>query len=305
MLELCIQTMDEINLLKNYNLTLAEAHRREHPVVSAVDEESLLQTTNAKKNNIKLTAYIAIGAISLFLILVLVFEPFSAMQKEQIVSIEKRPIEIETVAEPTPEYIQIEVLQFGEELVSVAPDVTQTKNVDINSQSTPTPKEVPTGTPAVKPAEANTTKAAAQSSTPAKADSKNISTPIYSLQVSGLNEAEYKIFKDAAKTNSLKMEYKILNSSDNIVWSVYAVQEGTGVYIENSEVKFLSSFNNKDEAIAYATNNINGSKALIKQERQNQSSYSVNLCCTNLENAKKIAQKSGIGNKLINIVREK
>ncbi len=67
------------------------------------------------------------------------------------------------------------------------------------------------------------------------------------------------------------------------------------------KVNHIEDFLTQSDAIEYAkSRNLD---ALIKQAGITEKSYTVKLCCSELENAKKIAQNSNITDKIIKIVR--
>jgi len=67
------------------------------------------------------------------------------------------------------------------------------------------------------------------------------------------------------------------------------------------KVNHIEDFLTQSDAVEYAkSRNLD---ALIKQVGITEKSYTVKLCCSELDNAKKIAKNSNITDKIIKIVR--
>ena len=65
----------------------------------------------------------------------------------------------------------------------------------------------------------------------------------------------------------------------------------------------MEDFLTQDDATEYARKR--NLQSLIKQINVTEKTYNIKVCCTNIDNAKKIAQNSNITDRTIKIIREK
>ena len=107
--------------------------------------------------------------------------------------------------------------------------------------------------------------------------------------------------KNISNKNNIKLEVVDAYSNTYSIWKVYEKSD-TGSEIYGAEkVNHIEDFLTQNDAVEYAKNR--NLDALIKQVGITEKSYTVKLCCSELEDAKKIAQNSNIADRIIKIVR--
>ena len=125
----------------------------------------------------------------------------------------------------------------------------------------------------------------------------------YSIVFENINTGEYNT------VNSLAAKYKLVPEIKNYVnnpvsfWRVYRIEPTSKTVIGGKNVEKVQDFTDKNAAVAYAKeHNI---QSVIRFEEEDNKIYTIKLCCTSLESAKKMAESSNIRNKTIKIIREK
>lgn len=153
----------------------------------------------------------------------------------------------------------------------------------------------------------------AETGTPAKniaatvATSPKTGTPVtkvktYAVVFEDISKDEYDFLKKAGPL--FKMNSELLDEQPKMVtvWRLYRMNDKGGILIGGKNADFIQDFNNKETAIKFAKDN--DIQAIIRPEQVNNGTYSVKFCCSNIENSKKFAENSNIGNKTIKIIRE-
>lgn len=174
-------------------------------------------------------------------------------------------------------------------------DKTQTgKKTDAIPQTPKTNKVAGTAAP-IKNVTAST-------ATPAKANTPVTKAKTYAVVFEDINKDEYDFLKKAGPL--FKMNSELLEEKPKMatVWRLYRMHDKGGILIGGKNADFLQDFNDKEEAIKFAKNN--DIQAIIRPEQVNIGTYSVRFCCSSIENSKKFAENSNIGNKTIKIIRE-
>lgn len=116
----------------------------------------------------------------------------------------------------------------------------------------------------------------------------------YSILFEDINETQYNKLTNISSTNNIKLDVADIYTNTYSIWKVYDKTESNN---------HIEDFLTKDDAIEYAKNkNID---VLIKQAEMTEKTYTVKLCCSALDNAKKIAENSNITDRVIKIIREK
>lgn len=148
-----------------------------------------------------------------------------------------------------------------------------------------------------KPAEKKTAKAAVpvQKIKPNKEKS-------YSVIFEDINRQQYDFVKKAGALFKMKGELLDSDTHNKSVWRLYRMDGGGNVEIGGKKASFIKDFADKEKAVIFAKEN--KIQAIIRAENTIDGTYSIKFCCSDLENAKKLAENSNITNKTIKIVRE-
>ncbi len=123
----------------------------------------------------------------------------------------------------------------------------------------------------------------------------------YSILFENINEKQYNKVKYLSDKNNTKLEVVDAYSNTYSIWKVYEKSDTGNEMFGTDKVNHIEDFLTQNDAVEYAkSRNLD---ALIKQVGITEKSYTVKLCCSELENAKKITQNSNITDKIIKIVR--
>ena len=118
-----------------------------------------------------------------------------------------------------------------------------------------------------------------------------------------INENQYTKVKDLSKKYNTKLEVVDAYSNTYSIWKVYEQSDAGSEVVDAVPVTHVEDFLTQEDAVEFAAKkNI---QAVIKQVGVTEKSYNIKLCCTNIDNAKKIANGSKITDKVIKIIRQK
>ena len=125
----------------------------------------------------------------------------------------------------------------------------------------------------------------------------------YAVLFENINENQYTKVKDLSKKYNTKLEVVDAYSNTYSIWKVYEQNDAGSEVVDAVAVTHVEDFLTQEDAVEFAAKrNI---KAVIKQIGVTEKSYNIKLCCTNIDNAKKIANGSSITDKIIKIIRQK
>lgn len=123
----------------------------------------------------------------------------------------------------------------------------------------------------------------------------------YSILFENIDEKQYNKIKELSEKNNTKFEVVDAYSNTYSVWKVYEKSDAGNEMFGADRVNHIEDFLTQSDAVEYAKKR--NLDALIKQVGITEKTYTVNLCCSELESAKKIAQNSNITDKIIKIIR--
>lgn len=311
--------MAEINLYKNFNLSLADIYNADVNSLDIVEQNKAIPAKTGSIKRFIITFFIAILIFAVVTAGVLFYlKTFSGVTWHKGSTVDSTTQE--TNPDPaTTGYVQIQVIEFAGD--SNTPDTgTQASHLEpmpvivrpvepqeppsSTSSATLTERPVPVE-PSAKPNEIPAVKtqpqAAKQPAIPAKPP---VTVPMYAIDVTGLTDSDYKVLKSLADSKQLKLT----GSKETVagkIWVVYKAQRGTGLFIEGVEVYPSNSFTSRAEALSYAENSTkSGETVLIKPQDSILESYSAKICCTDIDKAKLLAQESGITDKIFKIRKQ-
>ena len=123
----------------------------------------------------------------------------------------------------------------------------------------------------------------------------------YSILFENIDEKQYNKVKKLSEKNNTRLEVVDAYSNTYSIWKVYEKSDTGNEMFGTDKVNHIEDFLTQSDAVEYAkSRNLD---ALIKQVGITEKSYTVKLCCSELDNAKKIAKNSNITDKIIKIVR--
>ena len=125
----------------------------------------------------------------------------------------------------------------------------------------------------------------------------------YAVVFEDLNKEQYEFVIKAGTIFKMKPDLLSSNPDLTTVWRLYRVGGVGDVLIGGQKAEFIKDFDNKEDAVQFAKDN--KIQSIIRSEDINSGTYTVKLCCSILENAKKFAENSNILNKTIKIIQEK
>ncbi len=239
---------------------------------------------------------------------------------EKVVEVVEAPPPPDTRTEEEKQgYVQIQIFEFADTPVETITEpaaqndnytgkVIQTAQTANTAKSTGiiNNKETEKNTDKTKDSEKQTTaKSAAvkkeQKNTEKKAPAPAPVVKKYSILFENIDEKQYNKVKELSDKNNTKLEVVDAYSNTYSIWKVYEKSDTGNEMFGTDKVNHIEDFLTQSDAVEYAkSRNLD---ALIKQVGITEKSYTVKLCCSELENAKKIAQNSNITDKIIKIVR--
>ena len=187
--------------------------------------------------------------------------------------------------------------------VQIAQNNAQTKNIPVNNYKE---TEKNTDNKKVDENKKQEVKKERPVNKPIKQESekKQAAAPViktYSILFENIDEKQYNKVKEISEQNNTKLEVVDAYSNTYSVWKVYEKSDTGSEMFGDNKVNHIEDFLTQNDAVEYAKNrNID---ALIKQVGITEKTYTIKLCCSELEQAKQIAQKSNITDRIIKIVR--
>lgn len=301
--------MHNLNLYSYYDKSLADVNR-----------EYLESLKNKPKrvSRSKLNKKVALAA-AITLATGLIIANYLGVFSEKVVEVVEAPPPVDTRTEEEKQgYVQIQIFEFADTPVETITEPA-TQNDNYTGKVIQTAKAENIAKPAVnnsKEAEKNTDKTkenekqtAAKSAT-IKKEQKNTEkkapppAPVikkYSILFENIDEKQYNKVKELSEKNNTRLEVVDAYSNTYSIWKVYEKSDTGNEMFGTDKVNHIEDFLTQSDAVEYAkSRNLD---ALIKQVGITEKSYTVKLCCSELDNAKKIAQNSNITDKIIKIVR--
>ena len=301
--------MHNLNLYSYYDKSLADVNR-----------EYLESLKNKPKrvSRSKLNKKVALAA-AITLATGLIIANYLGVFSEKVVEVVEAPPPVDTRTEEEKQgYVQIQIFEFADTPVETITEPA-TQNDNYTGKVIQTAKAENIAKPAVnnsKEAEKNTDKTkenekqtAAKSAT-IKKEQKNTEkkapppAPVikkYSILFENIDEKQYNKVKELSEKNNTRLEVVDAYSNTYSIWKVYEKSDTGNEMFGTDKVNHIEDFLTQSDAVEYAkSRNLD---ALIKQVGITEKSYTVKLCCSELDNAKKIAKNSNITDKIIKIVR--
>lgn len=301
--------MHNLNLYSYYDKSLADVNR-----------EYLESLKNKPKrvSRSKLNKKVALAA-AITLATGLIIANYLGVFSEKVVEVVEAPPPVDTRTEEEKQgYVQIQIFEFADTPVETITEPA-TQNDNYTGKVIQTAKAENIAKPAVnnsKEAEKNTDKTkeiekqTAAKSAAAKKEQKNTEkkapppAPVikkYSILFENIDEKQYNKVKKLSEKNNTRLEVVDAYSNTYSIWKVYEKSDTGNEMFGTDKVNHIEDFLTQSDAVEYAkSRNLD---ALIKQVGITEKSYTVKLCCSELDNAKKIAQNSNITDKIIKIVR--
>lgn len=301
--------MHNLNLYSYYDKSLADVNR-----------EYLESLKNKPKrvSRSKLNKKVALAA-AITLATGLIIANYLGVFSEKVVEVVEAPPPVDTRTEEEKQgYVQIQIFEFADTPVETITEPA-TQNDNYTGKVIQTAKAENIAKPAVnnsKEAEKNTDKTkeiekqTAAKSAAAKKEQKNTEkkapppAPVikkYSILFENIDEKQYNKVKKLSEKNNTRLEVVDAYSNTYSIWKVYEKSDTGNEMFGTDKVNHIEDFLTQSDAVEYAkSRNLD---ALIKQVGITEKSYTVKLCCSELDNAKKIAKNSNITDKIIKIVR--
>lgn len=301
--------MHNLNLYSYYDKSLADVNR-----------EYLESLKNKPKrvSRSKLNKKVALAA-AITLATGLIIANYLGVFSEKVVEVVETPPPVDTRTEEEKQgYVQIQIFEFADTPVETITEPA-TQNDNYTGKVIQTAKAENIAKPAVnnsKEAEKNTDKTkeiekqTAAKSAAVKKEQKNTEkkapppAPVikkYSILFENIDEKQYNKVKELSEKNNTRLEVVDAYSNTYSIWKVYEKSDTGNEMFGTDKVNHIEDFLTQSDAVEYAkSRNLD---ALIKQVGITEKSYTVKLCCSELDNAKKIAQNSNITDKIIKIVR--
>lgn len=301
--------MHNLNLYSYYDKSLADVNR-----------EYLESLKNKPKrvSRSKLNKKVALAA-AITLATGLIIANYLGVFSEKVVEVVETPPPVDTRTEEEKQgYVQIQIFEFADTPVETITEPA-TQNDNYTGKVIQTAKAENIAKPAVnnsKEAEKNTDKTkeiekqTAAKSAAVKKEQKNTEkkapppAPVikkYSILFENIDEKQYNKVKKLSEKNNTILEVVDAYSNTYSIWKVYEKSDTGNEMFGTDKVNHIEDFLTQSDAVEYAkSRNLD---ALIKQVGITEKSYTVKLCCSELDNAKKIAKNSNITDKIIKIVR--
>jgi hypothetical protein len=301
--------MTGTNVYKNYTATLAELYRREISAATDIGEITLGVSRKDEASFLKTFSVALVGFAAVAGLALLIINPFKSGSDFPEYVPETAPKPIVT---PNTQYVQIQLIEFEDapENLEILPslynggDKAEESAAAVSPEITPAPVKPETAVPpkaaAPKPVAATPAKPAAPKPAP-KAAPAAAKPALYSIKVDGITPSEYARIKELSGMINITADR--LTEHRNM-WALYIPSSGTGMFIEGEEVLPLSYYASKEDALKAAEEKAErGELSILKQESVRSDLFNVSLCCMELDNAKQLAQKSGITDKIFQLRR--
>lgn len=301
--------MHNLNLYSYYDKSLADVNRE---YLESLEKKPKRVSKRKWDKKVALAAAIT-------LVTGLLIANYLGVFSKKIVEVVEAPPPPDTRTEEEKQgYVQIQIFEFTDIPVETITEPAAQNN-NYTSKIMQTAHAENTAKPADvihKETEKNTDKTkdsqkqTAAKSTAVKKEQKNIEktapapAPVikkYSVLFENIDEKQYNKVKEVSDKNNTKLEMVDAYSNTYSIWKVYEKSDTGNEIFGTDKVTHIEDFLTQNDAVEYAkSRNLD---ALIKQVGITEKSYTIKLCCSELENAKKIAQSSNITDKIIKIVR--
>lgn len=302
--------MHNLNLYSYYDKSLADVNRE---YLESLKNKPKRASRRRWDKKVALAAAITLATG-------LLIANYLGVFSEKVVEVVEVPPPPDTRTEEEKQgYVQIQIFEFADTPVETitepaAQNDNYTGKVIQTAQTANTAKsagiinnkETEKNTDKTKDSEKQTTaKSAAvkkeQKNTEKKAPAPAPVVKKYSILFENIDEKQYNKVKELSDKNNTKLEVVDAYSNTYSIWKVYEKSDTGNEMFGTDKVNHIEDFLTQSDAVEYAkSRNLD---ALIKQVGITEKSYTVKLCCSELESAKKIAQNSNITDKIIKIVR--
>lgn len=307
--------MHNLNLYSYYDKSLAD-----------INKEYLESLKNKPKrvSRKKIDKKVALAA-AITLVTGLLIANYLGVFSEKVVEVVEAPPPVDTRTEEEKQgYVQIQIFEFADTPVETIKEPTVQDNNTIPADNTV--KQLAQNNIPVKALPVNNYKETEKTTDNKKVDEnkkqeikkeKPVTKPLkqenektqaaapviktYSILFENIDEKQYNKVKEISGQNNTKLEVVDAYSNTYSVWKVYEKSDTGSEMFGDNKVNHIEDFLTQNDAVEYAKNrNID---ALIKQVGITEKTYTVKLCCSELNEAKQIAQKSNITDRIIKIVR--
>lgn len=307
--------MHNLNLYSYYDKSLAD-----------INKEYLESLKNKPKrvSRKRIDKKVALAA-AITLITGLLIANYLGVFSEKVVEVVEAPPPVDTRTEEEKQgYVQIQIFEFADTPVETIKEPTVQDNNTIPADNTV--KQLAQNNIPVKALPVNNYKETEKTTDNKKVDEnkkqevkkeKPVTKPLkqenektqaaapviktYSILFENIDENQYNKVKEISGQNNTKLEVVDAYSNTYSVWKVYEKSDTGSEMFGDNKVNHIEDFLTQNDAVEYAKNrNID---ALIKQVGITEKTYTVKLCCSELNEAKQIAQKSNITDRIIKIVR--
>lgn len=307
--------MHNLNLYSYYDKSLAD-----------INKEYLESLKNKPKrvSRKRIDKKVALAA-AITLVTGLLIANYLGVFSEKVVEVVEAPPPVDTRTEEEKQgYVQIQIFEFADTPVETIKEPTMQDNNTIPADNTV--KQLARNNIPVKALPVNNYKETEKTTDNKKVDEnkkqevkkeKPVTKPLkqenektqaaapviktYSILFENIDEKQYNKVKEISGQNNTKLEVVDAYSNTYSVWKVYEKSDTGSEMFGDNKVNHIEDFLTQNDAVEYAKNrNID---ALIKQVGITEKTYTVKLCCSELNEAKQIAQKSNITDRIIKIVR--
>ncbi|MCI6475300.1 MAG: hypothetical protein MSA07_06320 [Mucispirillum sp.] len=307
--------MHNLNLYSYYDKSLAD-----------INKEYLESLKNKPKrvSRKRIDKKVALAA-AITLVTGLLVANYLGVFSEKVVEVVEAPPPVDTRTEEEKQgYVQIQIFEFADTPVETIKEPTVQDNNTIPADNTV--KQLAQNNIPVKALPVNNYKETEKTTDNKKVDEnkkqevkkeKPVTKPLkqenektqaaapviktYSILFENIDEKQYNKVKEISGQNNTKLEVVDAYSNTYSVWKVYEKSDTGSEMFGDNKVNHIEDFLTQNDAVEYAKNrNID---ALIKQVGITEKTYTVKLCCSELNEAKQIAQKSNITDRIIKIVR--
>ncbi len=227
---------------------------------------------------------------------------------EPVVETVQAPPPVDTRTEEEKQgYVQIQIFEFADTPVETVTEKIKTDNETIKSIDNNSIAMNNTSSAVdkvnIKPIEKKEQTAAVKPKQKENKAPAPVVVKEYAVLFENINENQYTKVKDLSKKYNTKLEVVDAYSNTYSIWKVYEQNDAGSEVVDAVAVTHVEDFLTQEDAVEFAAKrNI---KAVIKQIGVTEKSYNIKLCCTNIDNAKKIANGSSITDKIIKIIRQK
>ena len=307
--------MHNLNLYSYYDKSLAD-----------INKEYLESLKNKPKrvSRKRIDKKVALAA-AITLVTGLLIANYLGVFSEKVVEVVEAPPPVDTITEEEKQgYVQIQIFEFADTPVETIKEPAVQDNNTIPADNTV--KQLAQNNIPVKALPVNNYKETEKTTDNKKVDEnkkqeikkeKPVTKPLkqenektqaaapviktYSILFENIDEKQYNKVKEISGQNNTKLEVVDAYSNTYSVWKVYEKSDTGSEMFGDNKVNHIEDFLTQNDAVEYAKNrNID---ALIKQVGITEKTYTVKLCCSELNEAKQIAQKSNITDRIIKIVR--